>query len=114
MLDPRYRDKAVRRMHPNSANLFHGRPPLSEIYSDLILARLMPSGAVHTNRNRFSATPACRGTTGAETQDVENHSGLFFPHRFRLRLGNKFQPLIQLIETKPSWDWKMLRDLTVN
>jgi hypothetical protein len=23
---------------------------LSEIYSDLILARLMPSGAVHTNR----------------------------------------------------------------
>jgi hypothetical protein len=31
-------------------NLFRGRPPLSEIYSDLILARLMPSGAVHTNR----------------------------------------------------------------
>jgi hypothetical protein len=39
-----------RRIHANSANLFHGRPPLSEIYSDLILARLMPSGAVHTNR----------------------------------------------------------------
>jgi hypothetical protein len=39
-----------RRIHTNSANLFHGRPPLSEIYSDLILARLMPLGAVHTNR----------------------------------------------------------------
>src|SRR5713101_5100835 len=39
-----------RRIHTNSANLFHGRPPLSEIYSDLILARSMPSGAVHTNR----------------------------------------------------------------
>src|SRR5216683_8154664 len=41
-----------RRIHTNSANLFHGRPPLSEIYSDLILARLMPPGAVHTNRGR--------------------------------------------------------------
>ena len=30
-------------------NLFHGRPPLSE-YNVLILARLVPSGAVHTNR----------------------------------------------------------------
>jgi hypothetical protein len=39
-----------RRIHPNSGNLFHGRSPLSEIYNDLILARLMPSGAVHTNR----------------------------------------------------------------
>src|SRR5216683_4144345 len=39
-----------RRIHTNSANLFHGRPPLSEIYSDLILARLMPPGAVHTNK----------------------------------------------------------------
>src|SRR5713226_6121808 len=43
-----------RRIHTNSANLFHGRPPLSEIYSDLILARLMPSGAVHTNRRRYT------------------------------------------------------------
>src|SRR5271166_794480 len=44
-------ENVFRRIHTNSANLFHGRPPLSEIYSDLILARLMPSGAVHTNRN---------------------------------------------------------------
>src|SRR3984893_12555051 len=39
-----------RRIHPNSANLFHGLPPVSEIYSALILARLMPLEAVHTNR----------------------------------------------------------------
>jgi hypothetical protein len=38
-----------------AANLFHRRPPLSEIYSDLILARLMPSGAVHTNRRLWYA-----------------------------------------------------------
>src|SRR5208283_3400516 len=44
-------ENVFRRIHTNSANLFHGRPPLSEIYSDLILARLMPSGAVHTNRS---------------------------------------------------------------
>jgi hypothetical protein len=44
-------ENVFRRIHPNSANLFHGRPPLSEIYSDLIiLARLMPLEAVHTNR----------------------------------------------------------------
>jgi hypothetical protein len=43
-------ENVFRRIDANSANLFHGRPPLSEIYSDLILARLMPSGAVHTNR----------------------------------------------------------------
>jgi hypothetical protein len=40
----------LRRIHPNSANLFHGRSPLSEIYNDLILAHSMPLGAVHTNR----------------------------------------------------------------
>src|SRR5712671_1254821 len=43
-------ENVFRRIHTNSANLFHGRPPLSEIYSDLILAPLMPSGAVRTNR----------------------------------------------------------------
>jgi hypothetical protein len=43
-------ENVLRRIHSNSANLFHGRLPLSEIYSDLILALLMPSGAVHTNR----------------------------------------------------------------
>src|SRR6266436_3951806 len=40
-------ENVFRRIYTNSANLFHGRPPLSEIYSDLILARLMPSGAPH-------------------------------------------------------------------
>jgi hypothetical protein len=39
----------LRRINPNSANLFHGRSPLYEINNDLILARSMPSGAVHTN-----------------------------------------------------------------
>src|SRR5438128_11634255 len=46
-------ENVFRRIHTNSANLFHGRPPLSEIYSDLILARLMPLGTVHTNRTPF-------------------------------------------------------------
>src|SRR5260370_39966136 len=31
-------ENVFRRINANSANLFHGRPPLSEIYSDLILA----------------------------------------------------------------------------
>jgi hypothetical protein len=39
----------LRRIHPNSANLFHGRSPLFEICNDLILAHTMPSGAVHPN-----------------------------------------------------------------
>jgi Transposase DDE domain group 1 len=34
----------LRRVHANSANLFHGRSPLSEICNDLILAQTMPSG----------------------------------------------------------------------
>jgi hypothetical protein len=38
-----------RRIHANSANLFHGRSPLFEICNDLILAQSMPSGAVHPN-----------------------------------------------------------------
>src|SRR5208283_3213116 len=41
-------EKMLRRVHANSANLFHGRSPLSEICNDLILAQSMPSGAVHT------------------------------------------------------------------
>jgi hypothetical protein len=44
-------ENVFRRIHPNSANMSHGRPPLSEIYNDLILARLMPSEVVHTNRS---------------------------------------------------------------
>jgi hypothetical protein len=39
----------LRRVHPDAANLFHGRSPLSEINNDLILAHSMPPGAVHTN-----------------------------------------------------------------
>jgi len=35
-------EKMFRRIHANSANLFHGRSPLSEICSDLILAQSMP------------------------------------------------------------------------
>src|SRR4051794_18411614 len=33
-----------RRIHPNSANLLHGRSPLSEVSNDLSLAHSMPSG----------------------------------------------------------------------
>jgi hypothetical protein len=43
-------ENVFRRIHPNSGNMSHGRPALSEICNDLILAHLMPSGAVHTNR----------------------------------------------------------------
>src|SRR3984885_4254808 len=43
-------EEAFRRIHPNSANLFHRRSPFSEICNDLILAHAMPSGAVHPNR----------------------------------------------------------------
>jgi hypothetical protein len=40
----------LRRIHPHSANLFHGRSPLSEINNnDLNLAHSMPPGAVHIN-----------------------------------------------------------------
>ena len=42
-------EEMFRRVHPNSANLFHGPSPLSEICNDLILAQSMPLGAVHTN-----------------------------------------------------------------
>src|SRR4051812_25726617 len=44
-------ENVFRRIHPNSANLFHGRSPLSEISNDLSLAHSMPSGAVHTSRS---------------------------------------------------------------
>src|ERR1700756_2926378 len=47
-------ENVLRRIHPNSANLFHGRSPLSEICYDLILAHSMPLGAVHTNRTTLS------------------------------------------------------------
>src|SRR5215208_5082168 len=50
-------ENVLRRVHPNSANLLHGRSPLSEIGNDLILARLMPSGAVHTNSSPRSRCP---------------------------------------------------------
>ena len=46
---PVHLEKMFRRVHPDSANLFHGRPLLSEISNDLILAQSMPPGAVHTN-----------------------------------------------------------------
>src|ERR1700721_2621624 len=36
-------EEAFRRIHPNSANLFHRRSPFSEICNDLILAHAMPS-----------------------------------------------------------------------
>src|ERR1700688_2332842 len=40
-------EEAFRRIHPNSANLFHRRSPSSEICNKLTLAHAMPSGAVH-------------------------------------------------------------------
>src|SRR5664279_3392777 len=46
---PRGLEETLRRIHPNSANLFHRRSPFNEICNDLILAHAMPSGAVHPN-----------------------------------------------------------------
>src|SRR3984893_18344322 len=48
-------EEALRRIHPNSANLFHRRSPSSEICNELTLAHAMPSGAVHpiTPTNSF-------------------------------------------------------------
>src|ERR1700757_404383 len=37
-------EEMLRRVHANSANLFHGRSPLSEICNDLILAQSMRRG----------------------------------------------------------------------
>src|SRR6266446_5021302 len=54
-------ENVLRRIHPNSANLFHGRSPLSEICNDLILAHSMPLGAVHTNRRRRYPTFLLQG-----------------------------------------------------
>ena len=50
-LDKDAREDLTRRDDALCAHyLFHGRSPLTEICNDLILARLMPSGAVHTNK----------------------------------------------------------------
>src|SRR5271165_4138777 len=70
-------ENVFRRIHTNSANLVHGRPPLSEIYSDLILARLMPSGAVHTNRKHSYASATCRSpieTSPASPKEMSRSS----------------------------------------
>src|ERR1700731_1357689 len=40
-------DEAFRRIHPNSADLFHRRSPFGGICNELTLAHAMPSGAVH-------------------------------------------------------------------
>src|SRR3984893_13877959 len=45
-------ENVFRRIHTNSANLFHGRPPLSEIYSDLILAPFDAVGGRPHQQNR--------------------------------------------------------------
>src|ERR1700731_1919137 len=50
-------EKMFRRVHANSANLFHGRSPLFEICNDLILAQSMPSGAVHPNTRTRQSVP---------------------------------------------------------
>src|SRR5580704_8734060 len=50
-------EKMFRRVHANSANLFHGRSPLFEICNDLILAQSMPSGAVHPNTRTRQIVP---------------------------------------------------------
>jgi hypothetical protein len=50
-------EEAFRRIHPNSANLFHRRSPFGEICNELTLAHAMPSGAVHPITPINSETP---------------------------------------------------------
>src|ERR1700687_6464876 len=64
-IHPMKLENLLLRVHPNSANLVHGRPPLSEICNDLILARSMPSGAVHTNRFPRRMSGAASGSSQA-------------------------------------------------
>src|SRR3954451_19911522 len=57
-------EDVFRRIHPNSANLLHGRSPLSEISNDLSLAHSMPSGAVHTSKwPRLRCLAGCSPTS---------------------------------------------------
>src|ERR1700724_4019462 len=65
-------EKMLRRVHTNSANLFHGRSPLSEICNDLILAQSMPSGAVHTNNEMKIAPRSVRIAVGASSRSAAN------------------------------------------
>src|ERR1700756_3519505 len=60
-------EEPLRRIHPNSANLFHRRSPFSEICNDLILAHAMPSGAVHPNTPINSQPRASEAEELAET-----------------------------------------------
>ena len=58
-------EKMFRRIHANSANLFHGRSPLFEICNDLILAQSMPSGGRGRDDHYWSPPaqiPACGAT----------------------------------------------------
>src|ERR1700721_1162221 len=41
-------EEALRRIHPNSANLVHRRSPFGEICNELTLAHAMPSGGPST------------------------------------------------------------------
>src|SRR4051812_15743466 len=61
-------ENVFRRIHANSANLFHGRSPLSEICNDLTLARSVPSGAVHTNTIFIMRQTSLNETQGRPTK----------------------------------------------
>src|SRR5271165_3050328 len=60
----------LRRIHPNSANLFHGRSPLFEINTRPHSGTLDAAGAVHTNRIWRGSKPGyTRSRVGAARAD---------------------------------------------
>src|ERR1019366_10361784 len=71
---PVKREKMFRRVHPDSANLSHGRSPLSEISNDLILAQSMPPGAVHTNSSPFCSANASHGQWHEQVQPLRPYT----------------------------------------
>jgi hypothetical protein len=69
----------LRRIHPNPANLFHGRSPLSEINNnDLNLAHSMPPGAVHTNKHGCDFAGRCNKRVFWIVGSTDRHLILLF------------------------------------
>jgi hypothetical protein len=80
-----------RRIHPDASNPFHERSSLSKINNDLILAHLMPPGAVHTNN--LKAVPTA---PPAESCDGHQKSAMETSNRYNQVMDS----LPTLIETR--------------
>jgi hypothetical protein len=93
-----------RRVHANSANLFHGRSPLFEICNDLILAQSMPSGAVHPNTQPKTPAKASLSLNGGGSTYNEIDGNLTLWKEAQIKLyhnrlrGPEFEPRFFRIE----------------